>query len=111
MTDPNAPTPERDVERIMELVSVLEDRVTTWARGATPEERSIRADNAHAAQIAVRDAITTALARPATLVVPEGSVTFTVEDVDSLHRIMENDGRADDSDYERLQKLGFRDGL
>jgi len=62
-----APTPEQDVERIMGLVGVLEDRVTAWARGATPESRAIRADKAHAAQTAVRDAITAAIARPTEL--------------------------------------------
>ena len=76
MTDPTItePTPApvtREIERIIELVSVLEDSVTRWARGATPESRSIRADNAHAAQTAVRAAITAALARSTEPVVPE----------------------------------------
>jgi len=57
-------------EGIMDLVSVLEDRVTEWARGATPESRSIRADKTHAAQTAVHSAIRAALASPTTLVVP-----------------------------------------
>jgi len=75
-----------EVARIMDLVSVLEDRIIKWAHGPTPELRSIRADKAHAAQTVVREAITAALAAPAPAPVPAtGEVEVLVDNELVLH--------------------------
>jgi len=101
MTDPTAITPER----IMDLVSVLEDRVAEWARGATPESRSIRADKVHAAQTAVHSAIRTALARPAALVVPEGSVVVLREAVARIHAVLDRLTYTPEVDFYDLEDI------